>query len=102
LAPYVASKHALLGLTRTASREVAARGIRVCAVLPGPTEGRMMERLEQGRATSGSVSTVASTVLDGGRYATVAEIVAAVMFLCSPDASFVSGAGLLVDGGRSA
>jgi NAD(P)-dependent dehydrogenase (short-subunit alcohol dehydrogenase family) len=102
VAPYVASKHALLGLTRAASREVAARGIRVCAVLPGPIEGRMMERLDDRRATSGAVTSAASTVLDGGRYAKVEEVVAAVLFLLGPDAGFVAGTGLLVDGGRLA
>ena len=102
MAPYIASKHALLGLTRTAAKEAAARGIRVSAVLPGPVEGRMMERIDSGRDTSGAASPGVPAVLDGGRRARVDEVVAAVLFLMSDEASFVTGHGLVVDGGRLA
>ncbi|SDZ01429.1 NAD(P)-dependent dehydrogenase, short-chain alcohol dehydrogenase family [Geodermatophilus africanus] len=102
MAPYVASKHALLGLTRVASREVAARGVRVTAVLPGPVHGRMMQRIESGRSGSGTATATTPTALDGGRYATVAEVVSAVLFLLSGEAGFVAGTGLLMDGGRLA
>lgn len=102
MAPYIASKHALLGLTRTAAKEVAARGIRVSAVLPGPVEGWMMERIEGGRDASGTARPGAAAVLDGGRRARVDEVVAAVLFLLGDEASFVTGHGLVVDGGRMA
>ncbi|GAA3238343.1 SDR family oxidoreductase [Pseudonocardia petroleophila] len=104
--PYVASKHALLGLTKVASREVAARGVRVVAICPGPVAGRMMQRIDSGRAAAGTPSgaarTPASTTLDDGRYATVDEVVGAVLFLLGPEAGFVSGSGLVLDGGRLA
>jgi NAD(P)-dependent dehydrogenase (short-subunit alcohol dehydrogenase family) len=102
LAPYVASKHALLGLTRSAAQEVAARGIRVTAVLPGPVEGRMMDRISDGRTTAGTSATTRPTLLDGGRRARIEEVVGAALFLLSEEASFVTGDGLLVDGGRRA
>jgi NAD(P)-dependent dehydrogenase (short-subunit alcohol dehydrogenase family) len=102
MAPYVASKHALLGLTRTAAKEAAIRGIRVTAVLPGPVDGRMMQRIEGGRDTSGTARPGAAAVLDDGRRARVEEIVSAVLFLLSDEASFVTGHGLVVDGGRLA
>lgn len=103
LAPYVASKHALLGLTRVASREVADRGIRVTCLMPGPIDGPMMTRIEAGRAAAETpTGPAASTVLDGGRRAQVDEIVQAALFLLGEESSFVAGVGLMVDGGRSA
>lgn len=106
MGPYVASKHALLGLTKVASREVAARGVRVVAICPGPVAGRMMQRIDSGRAAdgtpSGAARTPRATTLDDGRYATVDEVVGAVLFLLGPDAGFVSGSGLVLDGGRLA
>jgi NAD(P)-dependent dehydrogenase (short-subunit alcohol dehydrogenase family) len=92
---YVASKHAVLGLTRTAALEQAERGVRVCAVCPGPVEGRMMASLDAGRGRSGPPA-------DGARYATVDEVVGAICFLLGPDAGFVTGTALTVDGGRTA
>ncbi|WP_433503028.1 SDR family NAD(P)-dependent oxidoreductase [Pseudonocardia halophobica] len=95
---YIASKHAVLGLTRTAALEQADRGVRVCAVCPGPVEGRMMASLDSGRGRAGSTP----GAFDGGRYATVEEVAGAVCFLLSPDAGFVSGTTLTVDGARTA
>lgn len=102
MAPYVASKHALLGLTRSASREAAARGVRVTALLPGPIEGPMMQRIAAGRSVANTAPGVQSTVLDGGRQARVGEIVSAALFLLGKESSFVAGAELVVDGGRNA
>jgi len=102
MGPYVASKHALLGLTKVASREASARGVRVAAVCPGPVAGRMMERINSGRSESNTATAASATTVDGGRYASVGEIVSAVLFLLSEDAGFVSGSALVVDGGRLA
>lgn len=102
MAPYVASKHALLGLTKTASREAASRGVRVTALLPGPVDGPMMQRISEGRAATGASSATQPTVLDGGRLADVDEIARAAVFLLSKESSFMTGTGLLVDGGRTA
>jgi 3alpha(or 20beta)-hydroxysteroid dehydrogenase len=102
MAPYVASKHALLGFTRSASREAAGRGVRVTAVLPGPVEGPMMQRITAGRAATSQAVAADPTALDDGRYAKVGEVASTVLFLLSDEAAFVTGSGLLVDGGRLA
>lgn len=102
LAPYVMSKHAVLGLTRAASRELAPRGIRVNAVLPGPIAGPMMDRIASGRSERATPTGGAAGSLDDGRLATVDEVVAAVIFLLGRESAFVAGSGLVVDGGRSA
>ncbi|MCK9503766.1 MAG: SDR family oxidoreductase [Porticoccaceae bacterium] len=103
LSPYIASKHAVLGLTKTAALEVADKGIRVCAVCPGPVEGKMMNRITEKRnAVQGATAPTPGVGLGGGRLAKVDEIAAAILFLFSDDASFVTGAPFIVDGGRSA
>lgn len=99
LAPYVASKHAVVGLTRSAALEYAAEGIRVNAVCPGVVDTEMIERYTRGddAATEGLVATEPI-----GRMADPAEIAATVVWLCSDDASFVTGHPMVVDGGLTA
>ncbi|WP_407176698.1 SDR family NAD(P)-dependent oxidoreductase [Bradyrhizobium sp. STM 3562] len=97
LAGYVASKHAVLGLTRTAALEVVGTQIRVNAVLPGPTESRMIRELDrQSNATSDGLRRAGSAPL--GRPEDVAE---AVAFLASDAAAHVNGAAWVVDGGMT-
>ena len=68
LSPYIASKHAVLGLTKTAALEVADKGIRVCAVCPGPVESKMMNRITEKRGVVQGATTPAPSVgLGSGR-----------------------------------
>jgi NAD(P)-dependent dehydrogenase (short-subunit alcohol dehydrogenase family) len=94
LAAYVASKHAVLGLTRVAALDVAGAGVRVNAVLPGPVEGRMIRSLEQkaggGIARSGPAPLAAPE-----------DVADCVAFLASEEARHINGAALVVDGGAT-
>ena len=101
---YVASKHAVLGLTKTAAGEVARQGIRVNAVCPGPVDTRMIHSLEE-QLSPGDPKAVEARYqasLPTGRYTTVEEIANMVLFLCSELASNTTGGQFVVDGGRTA
>lgn len=104
LGAYVASKHAVLGLTKTAALEVAPRGIRVVAVAAGAVDGRMMNSIAgQARALSPDpASALAAAELPAGSKVGVEDVRDAVMFLLSDQAGFVTGSALVVDGGRLA
>ncbi len=101
---YVASKHAVVGLTKTAAGEVARLGIRVNAVCPGPVDTRMIHALEEQLAPGdpASVSARYQAAIPSGRYTTVEEIASMVLFLCSDLASNTTGGQFVVDGGRTA
>jgi NAD(P)-dependent dehydrogenase (short-subunit alcohol dehydrogenase family) len=101
---YVASKHAVIGMTRTAALELAPRGIRVNAVCPSPIETRMMRALERSFNPSDPESVHARLAASAplGRYGTPEEVAAMVSFLCSSDASYLTGCAYPVDGGRLA
>lgn len=96
---YVASKHGVIGLTRTAALEVARRNIRVNAVCPGAIETPMLERYmgaePQGREQMERTEPI-------GRIGDPSEIASAVLWLCGPGASFTTGHALAVDGGWTA
>jgi NAD(P)-dependent dehydrogenase (short-subunit alcohol dehydrogenase family) len=104
LSPYVASKHAVLGLTKSVAGEVARQGVRVNAICPGPTETRMIRSLEEQAARRGANDPAERyrAAIPMGRYCAPAEVTAAVLFLCSEAASGITGAHLQVDGGRTA
>jgi NAD(P)-dependent dehydrogenase (short-subunit alcohol dehydrogenase family) len=100
---YVASKHAVIGLTKTAAGEVARQGIRVNAVCPGPVDTRMIHSL--GTQLSPGDPTAFrqryESALPTGRYTTPEEIANMVLFLCSDLASNTTGGQFVVDGGRT-
>jgi NAD(P)-dependent dehydrogenase (short-subunit alcohol dehydrogenase family) len=99
LAPYAASKHAILGLTKTAALENAATGVRVNAVCPGSIDTPML----RGYMSIGpEVEKMIRAGQPGGRLGTPEEIAESVVWLCSDRASFVTGSSLLVDGGAVA
>lgn len=94
---YIASKHAVLGLTKTASIELFKQGVRVNAVNPGVIGTPMTDRIWPG---AGAMEAFANSSVPG-RSGSPAEIATVLAFLASDDASFVSGHGLLIDGGYS-
>ena len=93
---YVASKHAVIGLTRTAALECAPLGIRVNAVCPGAIQTDMIDRFA-GHDSAAKAALIARHPL--GRIGTVCEVASAIRWLCSPAASFVTGQCVTVDGG---
>ena len=95
---YVASKHAVEGLTKSAALEVAGTGVRVNIVAPGPVETGMLNRFT---GTSEAKAALAGGV-PIGRIGEPDEVAAAVEFLASDKASFITGHSLLVDGGKLA
>src|ERR1700735_18290 len=101
---YVASKHAVIGLTKTASGEVARRGVRVNAVCPGPVDTRMIHSLEQMLSPDdpNSVGARYQSNIPIGRYGSAGEIAHMGHFLCSDLASNITGAQYVADGGRTA
>ncbi len=96
MSAYSAAKHAVVGLTRTAAIDFAARGIRVNAVAPGPIEsGPVMDQPDEVRAGIGRYVPL-------GRMGRADEVAAAVLWLATDASSFTTGIVLPVDGGKHA
>jgi NAD(P)-dependent dehydrogenase (short-subunit alcohol dehydrogenase family) len=98
-AGYIASKHAVLGLTRAAALDYARLGIRINAVCPGIIRTPMFERFSA--ADPARRDAIAATI-PAGRFGTPEEIAQTVLFLCSDAASYITGAAYTVDGGFTA
>jgi NAD(P)-dependent dehydrogenase (short-subunit alcohol dehydrogenase family) len=95
---YVASKHAVEGLTKSAALEVAGTGVRINAVAPGPIDTGMLARMT---GTAEAMASVAASV-PLMRAGTAREVADAIAFLASEKASFMTGASLAVDGAMTA
>ena len=95
---YVASKHAVEGLTRSVALEVGTLGIRVNAVAPGPIQTGMLDRFTGSEAVKASLAALNAQK----RIGQPDEIARAILYIASEEASFVTGHILTVDGGKSA
>jgi len=101
LGPYCASKHAVMGLVKTAAIELAAQRIRVVAINPGPIDNRMMRSIEEQAAPGHAADVKAGfeAKVPLGRYGTNEEIAHLAAFLASDEASYCTGAAFVAAGG---
>ena len=95
-AAYVASKHGVIGLTKTAALEYSSQGIRINAICPGTARTQMVEDVVE---ASPELQAELLRLHPIGRIAEPAEIAEAALWLCTPRSSFVTGTALVVDGG---
>jgi NAD(P)-dependent dehydrogenase (short-subunit alcohol dehydrogenase family) len=98
-AAYHATKHGVIGLTRSAALEYGARGVRINAVCPGTIATPMVDAMVEGGELDRDRAEAGQAI---DRLGTAEEIAQAVLWLCSPGASYVTGVALPVDGGYTA
>ncbi|MBY0612483.1 MAG: glucose 1-dehydrogenase [Beijerinckiaceae bacterium] len=103
LSAYAAAKHGVIGLTKSASAESARKGVRINAVCPASTDTPMVSEMvdAMGRDPKEAVQRVVMAT-PMARLATVDEVVQAILWICSPENSFMTGHALTIDGGLSA
>ena len=103
MSAYIASKHAVIGLTKSASGDVARFGLRVNAICPGPVDTRMMRSLESQRNPADPDAVIAANraAIPSGRYATAEEVANLAIYLCSDLAGSITGTQMVIDGGRT-
>lgn len=101
ITPYVASKHAVIGLTKNAALEAAGAGVRVNAICPAPIETRMMRSVEEGQAPgrAAEMKQTYEQVIPLKRYGLPEEVAQLVLFLASDRSSYITGSAYPVDGG---
>lgn len=101
VAPYVASKHATVGLMRAAAAEGATDGIRVNTVNPGPVDTRLLAGIESGRNPGDPAAVRRADIarIPMGRCGRAEEVASLMLFLASDEASFCTGTAYAVDGG---
>jgi NAD(P)-dependent dehydrogenase (short-subunit alcohol dehydrogenase family) len=100
---YATSKHALVGLMRTAAKEMAPRGIRVNSLHPGPVDNAFQHTIETtatGEAEDGAAA-IFEEMIPLGRHADPEEVARAVLFLAGDESRFMTGAAVPLDGGMS-
>ena len=105
MSAYCMSKHAVIGLMKTAAKEVASMKIRVNTVNPAPVETNMMRQLENSLSSfreQEDIKEVIKNSIPLGRYAEPEEIAKLMLFLASEDSSFITGSVYMADGGVSA
>ena len=104
LAPYAASKHAVVGLMRSAVLETGASGVRINTIHPSPIDTRMMRSIEHGHAPGAEAAAkqAITSRIPAGRYGTADEVAATALFLASDDSLFCTGGRYSVDGGMTA
>lgn len=101
LAPYSASKHAVMGLTKSAAMEVARKGVRINAVCPGPVDTPMLRDIESHQApgSTQSLREQRSAMIPDGRYASPEEVANLMVYLASGLSSHITGQGVQINGG---
>lgn len=101
LGPYAATKHAVIGLTKTAAVEVAEDGIRVNAICPAPVDTKLMEDLDEIKSPGNPMKAreAYEQKIPLKRYATPTEVAEVVLFLSSEKASYMTGCAIPIEGG---
>jgi NAD(P)-dependent dehydrogenase (short-subunit alcohol dehydrogenase family) len=102
MSAYTASKHAVIGLMRSAALEGASKGIRVNTVNPATIDTPMVHELDATRGGGGGNDQAMTRTIPLGRYGTPEEVAKLMLFLASEDSSFCTGGVYMVDGGVSA